>query len=418
MEDKNIKVKLKNKQNNNSLKKKENKNNLYNTVMKQSKKKISKIIKKKKRFYNKFKIENTNSCVHNKISKNEKAINDNLINKNPKNGIIKDISKKKKSTKSHSNTENKSKEIKHPDMNKRKNIIYKNLIKNNEKVSKSTKIKKEENKKFPNINTLYKDTVNKNFYYHMNKKNEDPCSSSNLEKNKQKYKKKKKIDRNPEDIVNSSLFRYINEYMYTNKSIVVEKKLNETKNIFNIYHLGYKNQKEKWPNNPVNVIINYLKKNFTKHNNIGDLGCGEAEIAKTLNDWLIDSFDLIKFNEYVTACNITKLEKPDDSYDCLILSLSLMNTDWPKIIFESVRCLKKKGTLIIAEVVSRFKNYKAFMKFMNNVGFKLSKKVNLDDFFFVFFFENNKKDNSTYILSEKRVKKVSELLTPCIYKRR
>ncbi|ANQ07263.1 Methyltransferase [Plasmodium coatneyi] len=246
----------------------------------------------------------------------------------------------------------------------------------------------------------------------------DQYESHYGEKKKQKYKKKKKIPQDPEEIVNSSLFRYINEYMYTNKSDTVQQKLKETKNIFNIYHSGYRNQKNKWPQNPVHVIINHLKKNFTKKSKIADLGCGEAEIAQALNGWSVTSYDLIQLNEHVTICNITELPLPDNSYDCFVLCLSLMNTDWPKVIFEALRCLKKRATLIIADVVSRFTNYKAFMKFMKNVGFTVTNRVNLDDFFYVLFFENNKKDDASYTANEKRIRKVSKLLAPCIYKRR
>lgn len=246
----------------------------------------------------------------------------------------------------------------------------------------------------------------------------DQYESHYGEKKKQKYKKKKKILQDPEEIVNSSLFRYINEYMYTNRSDTVQKKLKETKNIFNIYHSGYRNQKNKWPQNPVHVIISHLKKNFTKKSKIADLGCGEAEIAQALNGWSVTSYDLIQLNEHVTVCNITKLPLPDNSHDCFVLCLSLMNTDWPKVIFEALRCLKKRGTLIIADVVSRFTNYKAFMKFMKNVGFTFTNRVNMDDFFYVLFFENNKKDDASYTANEKRIGKVSKLLAPCVYKRR
>ncbi|SCQ16239.1 ribosomal RNA-processing protein 8, putative [Plasmodium ovale] len=234
-----------------------------------------------------------------------------------------------------------------------------------------------------------------------------------MERKKQKYKKSNKIVSSPEDIVNSSLFRYINEYMYTNRSDTVEKKLNETKNIFNIYHMGYRNQKSKWPNKPLDVIIRYLKKNFTKESKIADLGCGEAEIAKMLSGWLITSFDLIKFNEYVTVCNITQLPLSNDSHDCFVLCLSLMNTDWPKIIFEAVR-----ATLIIADAISRFTNFRAFVKFMQNVGFIIMDKVNLDNFFMVLYFKNDKKDVPRFSMGERRVMKVSKLLAPCVYKRR
>ncbi|GAB65826.1 hypothetical protein PCYB_073280, partial [Plasmodium cynomolgi strain B] len=238
------------------------------------------------------------------------------------------------------------------------------------------------------------------------------------EKKKQKYKKKKKIQQDPEEIVNSSLFRYINEFMYTNRSEVVQQKLKETNNIFNIYHSGYRNQKNKWPQRPVHVIISHLKKNFTKKSKIADLGCGEAEIAQTLKGWCVTSYDLIQLNEHVTVCNITELPLPNNSHDCFVLCLSLMNTDWPKVIFEALRCLKKSATLIIADVVSRFTNYKAFMKFMRNVGFTFTNRVNMDDFFYVLFFENNKKDDASYTANEKRIRKVSKLLAPCVYKRR
>ncbi|SBT71027.1 ribosomal RNA-processing protein 8, putative [Plasmodium malariae] len=306
---------------------------------------------------------------------------------------------------------------------RKKRLIDKKQVKKKRKIN---KVKNEEDKKeckqFANSNSMVEYNINK-VVYDINKNDLIRGDDNNyknvyLERNKQKYKKKKKIEKTPEDIVNSSLFRYINEFMYTNKSETVQKKLNETKNVFNIYHMGYKNQKDKWPNNPVNDIIKYLRKNFTKIDKIADLGCGEAEIAKTLSGWSISSFDLIKFNEYVTACNITHLPLSNNSQDCIIICLSLMNTDWPKIIFESVRCLKKKATLIIADVVSRFTNYKAFVKFMSNVGCTLSNQVNLDNFFYIFFFENNKKDNVSLTVNEGKVKKFSKLLAPCFYKRR
>ncbi|SPJ10300.1 rRNA processing and telomere maintaining methyltransferase, putative [Plasmodium sp. DRC-Itaito] len=334
--------------------------------------------------------EQSNNHIHlnnrtKKKKKNIQLINEKWINKNPK--------KKIKSN----NT-----------------IIYdkdNNINVNQEEEEKKKNL-------FPYVNVLREDVViNKNVDIH--RINHDhKYDYADLKNNKQKYKKKKKIEKNPEDIVNSSLFRYINEYMYTNNSAVVQNKLNQTKNIFNIYHQGYKNQKNKWPNNPVSIIIKHLKKYFNKNNKIADLGCGEAEIARTLDGWHVNSFDLIQYNHYVTPCNITQLPLNNNSYDCFVLSLSLMNTDWPKIIFESVRCLKKGATLIIAEVVSRFTNYKAFIKFMNNVGFKLSNKINLDDFFYIFFFEKNQEVDISSSINEKRIKKVSSLLNPCIYKRR
>ncbi|CAD2103132.1 hypothetical protein YYG_02790 [Plasmodium vinckei petteri] len=321
-------------------------------------------------------------------------------------------------------------------INKKGNLISKKKIHKKKNKNKNDNGSKEQVRQFSKNKELITNDSNKNNDYLKKNKNKNENSSLgihhqgkyyddeiygniDLEKNKQKYKKKKKIEGTPEDIVNASLFRYINEYMYTNNSEIVKKKLNETKNIFNIYHSGYNKQKKKWPKNPVDIIIKYLKKNYTKNSKIADLGCGEAQIAQTFTDWSITSFDLIQYNKYVTVCNITQLPLENDSYDCFVLCLSLMNTDWPKIIYESVRCLKKGATLIIADVVSRFTNYKGFLKFMHGVGFSLHNKINLDDFFHVLFFENEKKkDKLPFVVNDKVVSSTSKLLSPCIYKRR
>ncbi|SOS78486.1 rRNA processing and telomere maintaining methyltransferase, putative [Plasmodium sp. gorilla clade G1] len=393
--------KLKVKKNKN--KKNNNKNNDKNNTLLVSpndKLKKEKRKKKHKNLNQKVIHNNNNNNIHKDEHINEQSNNHIYVNNRTKKKkknieLIKDkwINKKKKKKKKKTNN----------------TTIYDN--------DNNINVDEEEEKKkknvFPYISVLRENVVNNKIHIH-DTNEAYKYDYADLENNKQKYKKKKKIQNSPEDIVNSSLFRYINEYMYTNNSEVVQNKLNQTKNVFNIYHQGYKNQHTIL----YRIIIKHLKKYFNKNNKIADLGCGEAEIARTLDGWYIKSFDLIQYNHYVTPCNITQLPLNNNSYDCFILSLSLMNTDWPKIIFESVRCLKKGATLIIAEVVSRFTNYKAFIKFMNNVGFKLSNKINLDDFFYVFFFEKNQEVDISSSINEKRIKKVSSLLTPCIYKRR
>ncbi|SBT33647.1 ribosomal RNA-processing protein 8, putative (RRP8) [Plasmodium ovale wallikeri] len=309
---------------------------------------------------------------------------------------VKKLNSKKKLTKSQIRAKNDATAERtfsnniHAHRDKKKDLIRKRLI--DEKVSTRRKnIDSEEERcreelgSFSKTNSRIKGGKEGKDVHGDNKRNKSYVDTSApvkndclfMERKKQKYKKSNKIASSPEDIVNSSLFRYINEYMYTNRSDTVEKKLNETKNIFNIYHMGYRNQKSKWPNKPLDVIIRYLKKNFTKESKIADLGCGEAEIAKMLSGWLITSFDLIKFNEYVTV-----------------------------------------STLIIADAISRFTNFRAFVKFMQNVGFILMDKVNLDNFFMVLYFKNDKKDVPRFSMGEGRVMKVSKLLAPCVYKRR
>ncbi|SBT71026.1 hypothetical protein PMLGA01_070027300 [Plasmodium malariae] len=115
---------------------------------------------------------------------------------------------------------------------RKKRLIDKKQVKKKRKIN---KVKNEEDKKeckqFANSNSMVEYNINK-VVYDINKNDLIRGDDNNyknvyLERNKQKYKKKKKIEKTPEDIVNSSLFRYINEFMYTNKSETVQKKLIE-----------------------------------------------------------------------------------------------------------------------------------------------------------------------------------------------
>ena len=75
------------------------------------------------------------------------------------------------------------------------------------------------------------------------------------------------------------------------------------------YHEGFRHQVESWPVNPVDVIIDQLRR-LPKSTVIADLGCGDAMIAQTLKNHKVLSFDLIAKNDFVTACDISKV-----SYD-------------------------------------------------------------------------------------------------------
>jgi ribosomal RNA-processing protein 8 len=59
---------------------------------------------------------------------------------------------------------------------------------------------------------------------------------------------------------------------------------------------------DKWPVNPLDVIIEWIKKQHpTKV--IGDFGCGDARLAASVSNQVY-SFDLVAKNDTVTACDI------------------------------------------------------------------------------------------------------------------
>uniref|UniRef100_A0A7S3PQP7 Ribosomal RNA-processing protein 8 n=1 Tax=Aplanochytrium stocchinoi TaxID=215587 RepID=A0A7S3PQP7_9STRA len=152
-----------------------------------------------------------------------------------------------------------------------------------------------------------------------------------------------------------SQFRWLNEELYTKTSEEAYRMIQDNTALFNVYHNGFESQVSKWPENPVDTIIDFLR-TLPSSRCIGDFGCGDARIARTLADHmnLIHSFDLAKANKHVTVCNIKHVPLKNETLDVAIFCLSLMGIDFADFIKEANRVLKVGGTLIIAEVKSRF----------------------------------------------------------------
>ena len=95
-----------------------------------------------------------------------------------------------------------------------------------------------------------------------------------------KYKPPKKEKNSVEDSLKQSKFRYLNELLYTQTSYGEQGAVDIFKNDpeqFKDYHEGYRQQVEKWPKNPLDVIIRELSKT-EKYGGlkIADFGCGEG----------------------------------------------------------------------------------------------------------------------------------------------
>ena len=90
----------------------------------------------------------------------------------------------------------------------------------------------------------------------------------------------------------------------------------------------------------------------------------------------IYSFDLVSRKPFITECDIRKLPLMNESVDVAIFCLALMGLNHIEFILEANRCLKKSGYLIIAEVLSRFKNVKEFVRLVKDLGFIFKRYVN------------------------------------------
>lgn len=101
----------------------------------------------------------------------------------------------------------------------------------------------------------------------------------------------------------------LNELLYTTPSHEAASYFKEHQEDFEIYHEGFREQAEKWSQNPLHSIIAYLKKHYTsKSKLILDLGCGEAELHEKMQSQVsVRSFDLVAKKSFVEIVDIANL---------------------------------------------------------------------------------------------------------------
>jgi len=270
-----------------------------------------------------------------------------------------------------------------------------------------------------------------------------------------------------------SRFRILNEELYTTTSKKSYDKFKENPELFEQYHDGFRHQVESWPENPVDVIVEFLtstyKNSITAPCVVADFGCGDAQLAKDLfkvkkiqknvkskktkgreeednsdtSLFTVYSFDLVSPNQWVTACDMANVPLPDKSVDVCVFCLSLMGTNLADFIREAHRVLKNDGCIKIAEVRSRIEySHSRKGKSKNNNDDKKHKQSNksgstikdktegtLDEFTGVLGklgFECLRTDrtNTMFLLLELKKngkmpnKSLEFTAKPCIYKRR
>ncbi|CAD6586241.1 MAG: 25S rRNA (adenine645-N1)-methyltransferase [Cyphobasidiales sp. Tagirdzhanova-0007] len=181
-------------------------------------------------------------------------------------------------------------------------------------------------------------------------------------------------------------FRWINEQLYTTSGDRAHELMQEDPSMFSEYHSGFRSQASSWPSQPVQLFISsFLASPFRPL--IADLGCGDAELARTLSPkgFSVFSYDLVSTNPWVVEAQCTKRvplpglegKRGDEGalMNVVVCCLSLMGEDWLNMIREAKRILRNGGKLQVAEVASRFTDIAAFVELIQQVGFTLISKV-------------------------------------------
>ncbi|CAL8087046.1 unnamed protein product [Calicophoron daubneyi] len=220
-------------------------------------------------------------------------------------------------------------------------------------------------------------------------------------------------------MIKSSIFRFLNEKLYSCSSAEALSLFTNDRKAFDIYHSGFQRQLSQWPDDPQQWIRSYLNQScegLTKKVRIADLGCGDARLSNLLdNRFKIYSFDLIAVNERVTACDMAHTPLKSSHVHFAVFCLSLMGTNCRDFIYEANRILKLNGELIIVDVASRFEGkFQSFLKKLRSYGFAVEFSETTQDTYFIRA-RLRKVEDCTH----ETVERLPPLhLKPCVYKKR
>ncbi|XP_063249450.1 LOW QUALITY PROTEIN: ribosomal RNA-processing protein 8 [Prinia subflava] len=203
-------------------------------------------------------------------------------------------------------------------------------------------------------------------------------------------------------------FRYLNQQLYTGTSRDAARLFRADPAAFHLYHRGFERQVRRWPERPVQRIVRYLRRRPASLV-VADFGCGDCTLAASVKNQ-VHCFDLVPLSPRVTVCDMAKVPLAAESVDVAVFCLALMGTNLEEILGEANRVLRLGGTLMVAEVASRFEDTRAFLKAMTQLGFKTVSKDLSSSYFYLFEFAKT---------GPARPGPAPGLrLRPCLYKRR
>ncbi|EGX92968.1 Methyltransferase-related protein [Cordyceps militaris CM01] len=183
----------------------------------------------------------------------------------------------------------------------------------------------------------------------------------------------------------SARFRHLNETLYTKPSEESFSLFQDSPEMFDEYHEGFRRQVKVWPENPVDSFLQDIRSRGKIRQpfkgkpgarpsslatsplprtggtcTIADLGCGDAALAQSLQADQgkmrinVQSYDLQSPHALVTKADIANLPLEDGAVNVAIFCLALMGTNWIDFVEEAFRVLHWKGELWVAEIKSRF----------------------------------------------------------------
>jgi superfamily II DNA or RNA helicase len=189
----------------------------------------------------------------------------------------------------------------------------------------------------------------------------------------------------PADDIKKGLHKYgdfsaMNQRFNTSKSTTMHDRLVADPEEFYLYHSLYREARESWSEVPYQVLAEQLNKRPDWV--IGDFGCGEALLSKSLRN-KVYSFDHVAINPSVIACDMANTGLDAEMLDVAVFSLSLMGVNWEDYLKEAFRLLRSGGLLKVSEPASGWaeNNYASLKKGIESAGFVLNGEPRLSSKF-------------------------------------
>ena len=182
-------------------------------------------------------------------------------------------------------------------------------------------------------------------------------------------------------------FSKLNNKLNSEKSDTTNKRLSTNRGEeWREYHRQYREARKTWTIIPYEEIINRIKQ-LSPRLQIGDFGCGEAQIMEKFGINRVYSFDHVAINDNIIAGDMKKVPIPDDSIDVAVFSLSLMGKNWTDYLQEAKRCLATNGYLLIAETTKSLRSNGGRLSKLRDTlkteGFEIYEDIEKDDFTFL-----------------------------------
>jgi len=160
------------------------------------------------------------------------------------------------------------------------------------------------------------------------------------------------------------------------------------------FHTKLQEQEREWQHIPREECIKHIKENLPLGSVVGDLGCGQAQLAFALRDeYTVHSFDHVAISPSVVACDMAHTPLDDAILDVVVYCLSLVGANVKDYLVEAYRTLKPSGQLLVYHPVENADRLR-FVAGLERLGFAIVRQDQMDKWHYVWAIKRGRQVDS------------------------